>query len=210
MAYPTVSAPYGLVPVNLIGGQVYSGATRDMPIANAYATNIFNGDVVKRINDGSVEKDTGTTTATPVGVFMGCSYTNADGEYVHRNYWPASTVSTDAVAHIADDPDQLFKVAIVSGTTVIAGYAVTIVGNNAELVQNAGVTLSGKSQVAIDGSSVATTLSFPMRIIDVVGETTDSSGNYTECIVKWNEPYLAEGTPNTTTGGHFYRNPIGI
>ena len=48
MAYPTVDAPYGLVPVNLIGGQPYAGSTRQMKIASGYATNIFNGDVVIR------------------------------------------------------------------------------------------------------------------------------------------------------------------
>jgi hypothetical protein len=71
MAYPTVDAPYGLKPVNLIGGQVFAGATRMMEIASGYATSIFYGDLVKRISDGTIEKDTGTTTATPVGVFLG-------------------------------------------------------------------------------------------------------------------------------------------
>ena len=65
MAYPTVSAPYGLKPVNLIGGQVFAGATRQMEIASGYATSIFFGDLVKRISDGTIQKDTGTTTATP-------------------------------------------------------------------------------------------------------------------------------------------------
>ena len=32
MAYPTVSAAYGYKPVNLIGGQVYAGSTRNLPI----------------------------------------------------------------------------------------------------------------------------------------------------------------------------------
>ena len=32
MAYPTVAAPYGLKPVNLIGGQVYTGSTRNLPV----------------------------------------------------------------------------------------------------------------------------------------------------------------------------------
>jgi hypothetical protein len=30
MAYPVVNAPYGLKPINLIGGQVFAGATRNI------------------------------------------------------------------------------------------------------------------------------------------------------------------------------------
>ena len=44
MAYPTVEAPYGLIPVNLIGGQPYAGSTRQMKIASNYGTDIFFGD----------------------------------------------------------------------------------------------------------------------------------------------------------------------
>ena len=81
MAYPTVSAPYGLKPINLIGGQVFAGATRQIVIANTsgtgYNTNIFYGDVVKLASSGTIQVDTGTTTATPVGVFLGCQYTSA-------------------------------------------------------------------------------------------------------------------------------------
>jgi hypothetical protein len=215
MAYPTVSAPYGLKPINLIGGQVFAGATRQIPIASGYAANIFYGDVVKLINDGTLQKDTGTTTATPVGVFLGCQYTDPTlGYVVQKQYFPTGTVASDIVAFVADDPDQLFKVALVSGTTVIAGYGRTIVGNNVPLVQNAGSTATGNSAVAVNGASANTTISLPLRIIDVVPDTKNSSGDYTECIVKWNEPYftLTEGTPNTITwaGGHQYRNPLGV
>lgn len=215
MAYPTVDAPYGLKPINLIGGQVFAGATRQIPIASGYATSIFNGDVVKLVSDGTLEKETGTTTATPVGVFLGCSYTDPTLKYkLFSQYYPASTVASDIVAYVADDPDQLFKVALVSGTTVINGYGRTIVGNNVPLVQNAGSATTGNSAVAVNGGSAATTVSLPLRIIDVVPETVDASGNFTEVIVKWNAPYftLSEGTPNTITwaGGHQYLNPLGV
>ena len=215
MAYPTVSAPYGLKPVNLIGGQVYAGSTRQIPIASGYATSIFNGDVVKLSSDGVLVKETGTTTATPVGVFVGVSYTDPVLKYkLFSQYYPANTVASDIVAYVVDDPDALFKVALVSGTTVIAGYGRTIVGNNVSLVQNAGDTDTGNSTVAVLGSSAATTVSLPVRIIDVVPETVNSDGDYTEVIVKWNAPYftLSEGTPNTITfaGGHQYLNPLGV
>jgi len=189
MAYPTVSAPYGLKPVNLIGGQVFAGSTRLMEIASGYATNIFFGDLVKRISDGTIEKDTGTATATPVGVFMGVSFTNSStGQIQQQQFYPASqsiASGTKIFAVVADDPDTLFQAAVVSGTTVITGVGITSIGNNASLVQNAGSTTSGNSAVAILDST-ATTNTRPIRIIDVVRDTATAADNFPEVIVKIN------------------------
>ena len=198
MAYPTVAAPYGLIPVGLIGGQVFAGSTRQFPIASGYNTAIGFGDAVK-LASGTLVKDTGTTTATPVGVFLGVSFTSpVTKQKVFSQQWPAGTVAADAQAVVCDDPDALFKVALVSGTTVIAGYAyASLVGLNAALVQNAVNTTTGDSKVAVLGSSAATTNTLPVRIVDVVRETTDASGNFTEVIVKWN------------AGMHQYNNATG-
>jgi len=191
MAYPTVSAPYGLKPVNLIGGQVFAGATRQMQIASGYATNIFYGDLVKRVATGTIEKDTGTTTATPCGVFLGVSFTNSStGQVQQQQFYPASqaiATGTKIFAVVADDPDTLFQVAVVSGTTVISGVTITAIGNNATLVQNAGSSITGDSKVAIlDSTGTSGTL--PIRIIDVVRdtETTTPADNFPEVIVKIN------------------------
>ena len=189
MAYPTVSAPYGLKLVNLIGGQVFAGATRMMQIASGYATNIFFGDLVKRISDGTIEKDTGTTAATPCGVFLGVSFTNGStGQVQQQQFYPASQsikAGTDIFAVVADDPDTLFQVAVVSGTTVITGVGITAIGNNATLVQNASSTTTGNSAVAILATT-ATTNTLPIRIIDVVRETETTADNFPEVIVKIN------------------------
>ena len=218
MAYPTVSGPYGLIPINLIGGQVFAGATRQIPIASAYATGIFFGDVVKLVSSGTLEKDTGTSTATPVGVFLGCSYTDPTFGKVFRQYYPASTTASDIMAYVQDDPDALFKVAIVSSGTTIGTVQRTAVGNNSALVQNSGSTTTGNSAVAIS-SSTATTATLPIRIVDLVPETSYVSGGnvvYQEAIVKWNSPYVvstSDGGVTTTsvvTGGHQYLNPVGV
>ena len=189
MAYPTVSAPYGLKPVNLIGGQVFAGATRLMQIASGYATNIFYGDLVKRISDGTIEKDTGTTTATPCGIFLGVSFTNSStGQVQQQQFYPASQAiksGTQIFAVVADDPDTLFQVAVVSSGTTISGVGITAIGNNATLVQNAGSTTSGNSAVAILDST-ATTNTLPIRIIDVVRDTATAADNFPEVIVKIN------------------------
>ena len=189
MAYPTVSAPYGLKPVNLIGGQVFAGSTRLMQIASGYATNIFYGDLVKRISDGTIEKDTGTTTATPTGIFLGVQFTNGStGQVQQQQFYPASQSiksGTQIFAVVADDPDTLFQVAVVSGTTVITGVGISAIGNNATLVQNAGSTITGNSAVAILDST-ATTDTLPIRIIDVVRDTATAADNFPEVIVKIN------------------------
>ena len=189
MAYPTVSAPYGLKPVNLIGGQVFAGATRLMEIASGYATSIFFGDLVKRVAAGTIEKDTGTTTATPAGVFMGVSFTNSStGQVQQQQFYPASQAiasGTKIFAVVADDPDTLFQVAVVSGTTTISGVGISAIGNNGTLVQNAGSTTSGNSAVALLDST-ATTITLPIRIIDVVRDTATAADNFPEVIVKIN------------------------
>ena len=189
MAYPTISAPYGLKPVNLIGGQVFAGSTRLMEIASGYATNIFYGDLVKRVSTGTIEKDTGTTTATPCGVFLGVSFTNSStGQVQQQQFYPASqaiATGTQIFAVVADDPDTLFQVAVVSGTTVITGVGITAIGNNATLVQNAGSTTTGDSKVALlDSTGTSGTL--PIRIIDVVRDTETTADNFPEVIVKIN------------------------
>ena len=201
MAYPTVSAPYGLKPVNLIGGQVFAGSTRLMQIASGYATNIFYGDLVKRISDGTIEKDAGTTTATPCGIFLGVQFTNGStGQVQQQQFYPASQAiksGTQIFAVVADDPDTLFQVAVVSGTTVITGVGITAIGNNATLVQNAGSTTSGNSAVAILDST-ATTNTLPIRIIDVVRDTATAADNFPEVIVKINATM------------HQYNNALGV
>ena len=199
MAYPAVEAPYGLLPINLIGGQVFAGSTRQIPIAVNSATAIFYGDVVKLNSDGTLDKDTGTNAATPVGVFLGCTYVDPTFGLTFRQYYPGTTNINGITAYVLDDPDALFKVAVVSSGTTIGYVNRTSVGNNAVLVQNSGLTTTGNSRVAIDDTT-ATTSTWPVRVVDVVPETAKAGnpGSYTEVIVKWNQ------------GMHQYLNPTGV
>ena len=209
MAYPTISAPYGLKPINLIGGQVFAGATRQLPITTAsvsYNTPIFNGDVVAITADGVVAVATLDTDTSPVagvvGVFLGCSYTNpTTKQKFYSQYWPgfASGV-TDAMAYIADDPDQLYKVVSVGATADGDGLTPvpltqSTLGNNVALVLNTGSTTTGDSKIGIYANGVTTSL--PMRVVDMVPDTATASGFY-EVIVKFNFGY------------HSYNNATGI
>jgi hypothetical protein len=209
MAYPSVDGPYGLVPINLIGGQVFAGATRQIPIASASATAIFYGDVVKLADTGLLVKETGTATATPVGVFLGCSYTDATFGKVFRQFYPGAITASDIVAYVQDDPDALFKVAVTTaGASTISFVNRTAVGNNSALIQGSGSTTTGNSAVSISATT-ATAATLPVRIIDVVPDTAIAGfpGSFTEVIVKWNAPNVSG---QTVAGGHQYLNPTGV
>lgn len=185
MAYPTVNAPYGLLPVNLIGGQVFAGSTRSLPIQYGYASNIYYGDFVS-LNRGFITRTpistaSFTSTAIPVGIFVGCSYTNPiTKQKTFSQFWPTGTLAGDAMAIVTDDPDTVFKaVAVTSGTT-IGSAASAMVGQNVGYVDNGGSTTTGNSANAVLVPTVtppagpATTATLPLRVVGLVSETAIS------------------------------------
>ena len=181
MPYPTVSAPYGFKPINLIGGQVFAGSTRTLPIAYGYNTSIFYGDLVYQtggfINRTTLTSNSFASGKIPMGVFLGCSYTNpATKQKLFTQYWPAGTLASDAVAIVADDPDTLFKMAVVSSGTTIASASVADIGYNLQLVDNTGSTATGNSAIGVLGltASPATTSTYPLRMIDIARDTAYS------------------------------------
>lgn len=194
MAYPAVDGPYGLVPVKLLSGSPFMGVMRHYQIASGYGTAIFQGDAVKLVTGGTVERDAFDAAMTPIGVFMGCSYTDPNLKYkVFRQSYPASTVASDIEAYVVDATDVLFKVAVVSSGTTIGDLAQTDVGANVAGVDNTGDSVTGNSRCAISDTS-ATTNTLPFRIVDLVQETKNASGGFTEAYVKWNAGHAFDNT----------------
>ena len=194
MAYPSVAGPYGLVPVKLLSGTPFVGVTRHYKIASGYATSIFNGDPVKLVTGGTVERDTFDAAMTPIGVFLGCTYTDPNlGYKLFSQYYPASTVASDIEAYVVDATDVLFKAAVLSSGTTIGDLAQTDVGANVAGVDNTGDTVTGNSKGGISDTS-ATTATLPFRIVGLVEETKNSSGGFTEAYVKWNAGHQFDNT----------------
>ena len=199
MAYPTVSAPYGLKPINRVDGMPYAGAIRQIPIAAGYATAILNGATVK-LSGGYLVADTSTNAATPCGVLVGCQYVNSSGQTVQGQYYPASqsTSTNPAYAYVVDDPNALFKVAVVSSGTTITYTDRTVVGSNISMAQNGGSTTTGDSTIGAVASGTATNNTIPLRVIDVVPDTSvvvSGTTYYYELLVKINTHQY-----NNTTG----------
>ena len=177
MAYPTVSAPYGLKPINLIGGQVFAGSTREIPIQYGSATSIYYGDFV-RVVRGNAMRLAITTDGTAqgmVGIFLGCSYTNPlTKQKQFAQYWPGGTLAGDAVAIVCDDPDTVFKAVVCSSGTTVASGSYAMIGQNYGLIDNTGSTATGNSAVALNYSATLTTSTFPARVVGVVPDTASA------------------------------------
>ena len=200
----STASPYGLRAVNEIGGLPYAGSTRSLLIDPAgYGTNIYNGTVVYVNSSGYINIVTGTgadgttnsfpgsgTLTGAVGVFVGCSYINAQGQQIYAQYYPASTTGV-VTAYVVDDPNVVFQV------QANGSMAQTTLGNNVYFANaqstSTGSTTYGNSNVAVSTSSVTTTAAF--RIIGFASGPGDA---YTDLLVKFNPGY------------HSYTNAVGV
>jgi len=183
MAYPVVSAPYGLLAQNLIGGQVFAGSTRMYPIQYGYATDIFYGDFVV-LSRGFATRATvaaGTGLNQTTGIFLGCTFTSPlTKQKQFSQYWPASTLAGDCEAYVLDDPDAVFKAVVCSSGTTIASGAMAMIGTNLSAINNTGSTTTGNSANAVLApSATPVTTTLPLRMIGLVQETAVDLGTVT-------------------------------
>jgi len=159
------AAPFGLRPVGNLSG-TYNGSFRQYPILSSYSTGIAFGDVVKLVDNSTtttIEKDTGTSAATPIGIFLGCRYTDLSTKQTQFNQQWTGTAHTGGMAYVCDDPNILFEIQA-DGSVNDDDIAA-----NCSLVQGALNATLGISRVSLDISSAANTASLPIRIVDFKG-----------------------------------------
>ncbi len=140
----TSATPNGARPINTTSASgSFTGKVQHIKIASAYGTAIFYGDFVKLVTAGTIEKDTGTTSLTPIGIFLGCKYTDpSTNQMTFNQTWPASTAASDAAGYVLIDPNVLFQM---QGDGTLAQ---TGLGANFAVVQTAGSTTIGTSKNA--------------------------------------------------------------
>ena len=189
----TTASPYGLKPVKRVDGMPYAGATSQYLIDPAgYNTNIFYGSVVYVNANGYINIVTGTgadattndwptgsTSASgAIGVFVGCSYINAQGQQIYAQYYPANTTGV-VTAYVVDDPMVLFQAQLDGTATQAAVGANTFFA--AAQSTSTGSTQNGNSTTALDATIVTT--SAALRIVAFASPVSDA---YPDVLVKIN------------------------
>lgn len=200
----STASPYGLRAVNELGGLPYAGSTRTFLIDPAgYNTNIFNGSIVRINSSGYINivttngDDSTPFPAGTIGVFVGCSFVNAQGQTMYSQYYPANTTGV-VQAYVIDDDRAVFQ-AQADGSVTQASL-----GSNVYLAAvqstSTGSTTTGNSNTALDASTIATTSGFAFRIVgfaDITGFSQVGDA-YTDVLIKFNP------------GAHSYSNATGI
>lgn len=177
------STANGLRPIGLVGSASNSTGVTQYEIASDNTNAIFQFGIVVPLADGVIDfagaTDGGTTQA--LGVLMGIEYQDSiQKKPVFLNFWPgANSVSVDTnfpvKAFVADDPNQLFRVAS-DATLTNRATALATVFANASLGTSArtGSTSTGSSDSALSVSSVATTATLPLRIVGILDDVSNS------------------------------------
>lgn len=192
------STPYGLKPINLIGGQAFNGGViRQFALPTNVATAFYTGSVIALDNNGVPAilsaTPTGGTTVGIVGVCVGVSYVDPVLKYqVFGQYLPANAITggyTNVTIHVNDDPDQLYQIQGSAAFGDLTNGPNGAVGKNAALGNFGGSATTGLSTVNLvvgaNGGSLANTATLAMRVVDVVDATATDA--YPDLIVKFNQ-----------------------
>jgi hypothetical protein len=198
----TTASPYGLKPVNRIDGMAYAGATSQFLIDPAgEATNLFYGQVVIIGADGYIALSTATgadlTTNNlggsglgAIGVFVGCSYINAQGQQIYGQYYPSGTTGV-VTAYVVTDDSVTFQAQLdgvadqsdLGANTFFAAVQSTSTGS----------TQTGNSTSALESTTQTAAAAF--KIIGFASPVTDA---FPDVLVKFNP------------GAHVFSNATGI
>ena len=198
----STASPYGLRAVNRNDGMPYAGATSQFLIDPAgTATNLFNGQVVLINANGYIALSTATgadlttnnlggSSIGAWGVFVGCSYINAQGQQIYAQYYPSGTTGV-VTAYVITDPQVTFQAQVDGTLTQAALGANTFFA--AVQSTSTGSTQTGNSTSALESTVVTTAAAFK-----IIGFASPVGDAFPDVLVKFNP------------GAHAYTNAVGI
>lgn len=195
---------FGFRPYGSVAGKVPNFGFRRRTIAFNYATALFRGDPVASNNAGNIIA-VSSQSAPVAGIFWGCEYTTNSpltALPVKSKYWPGVALSSSALvvtAFVIDDPDMLYLIAELGST---AALTAANIGNNAQWAAGSGGnTATGLSSYVLDDGNITTTVTLPIKIMDLYStygvpgtNGTDNTTIYNWAVVKLNNTDRAAGT----------------
>lgn len=186
----------GFRPLRYLNGAEWNGQANLYFIPSGDATATFVGDLVKLETTGDPAASGGQ--ALGVGSVQQAAATNAVvgavvgflPVYTNLNSPQYRLASTGRYCWVVDDPMVLFEVQTSNGTQVLGD-----VNMNENIAVAAGSTVTGQSGMTADVGTVATTATFPLRIIGFSQRAdNDNTSAAAKLVVKLNNHQLGSST----------------
>ena len=180
-----IDAPSGLTAIkHMEGGTIRA---EEFTIASDYATVIANGDLVTLSGTGRNITKAGTTGAV-LGVFTGCDYYEANGEYQIRNFWPGNDDGKTGIrAFVLSDPRIEYKIQA-DGDLVAAN-----IGQNANWAPGTVNTLLGRSGGELNIASLGSTATLQLKILGLTRDVDNAYGTNAKARVMLNAHVYSVG-----------------
>tara|TARA_Y100000361_G_scaffold31209_1_gene26103 strand:+ start:367 stop:945 length:579 start_codon:yes stop_codon:yes gene_type:complete len=187
-----VAEKYGLRPVRKLDGSPFINAQNRYRIASGYATAIFQGDLVKPVTGGGIERAVANTSDLVVGVFNGVFYTDPTTQKpTFKNHYPGGVAASDIIANVIDDPNVVYSI------DSDGAFAVADIFKNFAITNVTGNTLTGISEVQLDHSVSGLTVSGTvLQAVDISQDTQNSEAGSAnvDVLVRINNHFYSQGT----------------
>ena len=187
-----IDSIFGFRPVKGQGAGYTAVGSNEYVIANGESSAIYQGDPVVLNANGSISVGS-SAGAELIGIFNGCFYDDPTTKKpTFSNYYPGGVAQDNMKAFIFDDPNMLFEVKV---DDTNGGQAQ--VGSNANIATySAGSSNDGVSNVALDGSSFATSSAANFRVVSLSTDpdNSDYAAANASIIVKINLHSLTDTT----------------
>jgi hypothetical protein len=175
-----------------MSGAPYNGAVRVYYVPVGNATALYLGDPVVNItnsSDGNGVQAVGIASAgggaKVLGAFLGIA-NNAGQTTITllQSQTPYLAASQAAYVYVSDDPFLLYAIQEDGiGGAMVSGAS----GRNADLVSGSGSTVTSMSGWLLDSSTLQTTSTLQLRIIQLLQETDNAVGTSAKWLVKINQ-----------------------
>ncbi len=178
------NVPRGLYNPRHRNGAPYNGGGRIYHVPASYGTALYIGDPVIIVTDASdangiqtVARASAGGGAYAIGAIIGmASRPEAVWTQDKGLYRPASTLG---YVLVADDPDLLFEI---QEDSVGGVMTIGAVGRNADLIAGSGSAVTGWSGFQLDSSTLQTTNTLQLRIVDALRAPDNDPG---DTYAKW-------------------------
>ena len=189
---------FGLRPLKKLGQNTNSTGTTEYRIAAGNTNKLYQGQAVIPLATGFIDQLQAAAggNVPMLGVFYGCEYVSStSGETIFSNTWQGSGADTNhpVKAFVYDDPSQLFVIAGDAGGTSFDTESEIRAGvfSNVQFASgNSGSDTTGMSSAVADLSTIATTATFPLRILGILS-------NRCSCLIALNKTHAIHPSLNT-------------